>query len=59
MAKAKQNSSTAAPVMSNGELMKRRIWRNKELYLLVLPVIIYYLVFHYKPMYGLIIAFQD
>ena len=40
MAKAKQNSSTAAPVMSNGELMKRRIWRNKELYLLVLPVII-------------------
>ena len=59
MAKAKQNSSTAAPVMSNGELMKRRIWRNKELYLLVLPVIIYYLIFHYKPMYGLIIAFQD
>lgn len=59
MAKTKQNSSTAAPVMSNGELMKRRIWRNKELYLLVLPVIIYYLVFHYKPMYGLIIAFQD
>ncbi len=59
MAKAKQNSSIAAPVMSNGELMKRRIWRNKELYLLVLPVIIYYLIFHYKPMYGLIIAFQD
>ncbi len=59
MAKAKQNSSTAAPVMSNGELMKRRIWRNKELYLLVLPVIIYYLIFHYKPMYGLIFAFQD
>lgn len=59
MAKVKQNSSTAAPVMSNGELMKRRIWRNKELYLLVLPVIIYYLIFHYKPMYGLIIAFQD
>ena len=48
MAKAKQNSSTAAPVMSNGELMKRRIWRNKELYLLVLPVIIYYLIFHYS-----------
>ena len=61
MAKAKQNVSTAAtgPVMSNSELMKRRIWRNKELYLLILPVIIYYIVFHYKPMYGLVIAFQD
>ncbi len=61
MAKAKQNVSTAAtgPVMSNSELLKRRIWRNKELYLLILPVVIYYLVFHYKPMYGLIIAFQD
>ena len=32
MAKAKQNVSTAAtgPVMSNSELLKRRIWRNKE-----------------------------
>lgn len=37
----------------------RRMKRNKELYLLVLPVIIYYLVFHYKPMYGLIVAFLD
>lgn len=61
MKKAKQNDSAAAigPVMSNGELIRRRMWRNKELYLLILPVIIYYLVFHYKPMYGLIIAFQD
>ena len=61
MAKAKQNVSAAGTgtTMSNGELLKRRIWRNKELYLIILPVVIYYLVFHYKPMYGLIIAFQD
>ena len=32
---------------------------NKGLYLMVLPVIVYYLVFHYKPMYGAIIAFKD
>lgn len=32
---------------------------NKQLYLMVLPVIIYYLLFHYKPMYGAIIAFKD
>lgn len=32
---------------------------NKYKYLLVLPVIVYLLVFAYKPMYGLIIAFKD
>lgn len=60
MKKAKQNDSAATvPSMSNWELTKRRIWRNKELYLIILPVLIYYILFHYKPMYGLIIAFQD
>jgi len=37
----------------------QRIKRNKEIYLLILPVIVYYILFHYKPMYGLIISFQD
>ncbi|MCL6613157.1 MAG: ABC transporter permease subunit [Firmicutes bacterium] len=32
---------------------------NKQLYLMILPVIIYYILFHYKPMYGAIIAFKD
>lgn len=60
MKKAKQNDSAAiVPTMSNWELTKRRIWRNKELYLIILPVLVYYILFHYKPMYGLIIAFQD
>ena len=60
MKQAKQNDSAAVvPVMSNWELTKKRIWRNKELYLIILPAIIYYILFHYKPMYGLIIAFMD
>lgn len=33
--------------------------RNKSLYLLVIPVIIFYILFMYKPMYGAIIAFQN
>lgn len=33
--------------------------RNRSLYLLVLPVIAYYLIFHYLPMYGAIIAFKN
>jgi putative aldouronate transport system permease protein len=35
------------------------IWRDKWLYLMLLPVIIYYIVFKYIPMYGLVIAFKD
>ena len=33
--------------------------KNRELYLMILPVIAYYILFHYKPMYGIIIAFKD
>jgi len=35
------------------------IWRDKWLYLMLAPVITYYIVFKYVPMYGLIIAFKD
>lgn len=35
------------------------IRKNKAVYLMVLPVIIYYILFHYKPMYGIIISFID
>ena len=41
------------------ERAKNDFRRNKALYLLVLPVLIFYIVFHYKPMYGAIIAFKD
>ncbi len=38
----------------------RREWRrNKYVYLMLSPVILFYLVFHYAPMYGVIIAFKD
>ncbi|MFC0215292.1 ABC transporter permease [Paenibacillus chartarius] len=32
---------------------------NKYLYVMMLPVLIYYFVFHYAPMYGAIIAFKE
>lgn len=32
---------------------------NKYKYLLILPVLVYFLLFAYKPMYGIIIAFMD
>lgn len=32
---------------------------NKYLYVMMLPVLVYYAVFHYAPMYGAIIAFKE
>ena len=32
--------------------------RNYSLYILVVPVIVYFILFHYKPMYGALIAFK-
>ena len=32
---------------------------NRELYLLFIPVAVYYILFHYMPMYGAVIAFQN
>jgi ABC-type enterochelin transport system ATPase subunit len=37
----------------------RALWRNKALYLLLLPCLAYYFVFCYTPMYGAVIAFKD
>ncbi len=38
---------------------KRDMKKNWKLYLLVLPVILFYALFHYKPMYGALIAFKN
>lgn len=38
---------------------KKSIKKNWQLYILLLPVIVYFLVFHYYPLYGLQIAFKD
>ena len=39
--------------------LKRDWIRNRSLYILVIPVLLFYILFHYKPMYGAIIAFKD
>ena len=43
---------------SFGVRVKRDWKRNKSLYIMILPVVIFYLLFMYKPMYGVIIAFM-
>lgn len=39
--------------------LKQDFRRNKCVYLMALPVVLYYVLFHYLPMSGLLIAFQD
>ena len=39
--------------------LRKDIIRDKYLYLMLMPCLIYYIVFHYFPMYGLQIAFKD
>ncbi|MDR2101921.1 MAG: ABC transporter permease subunit [Treponema sp.] len=39
--------------------LRKDMQRNWSLYLLVLPVILFYALFCYKPMYGALIAFKD
>lgn len=38
---------------------RRELRKNGSLWLLVLPVLVFYFIFHYMPMYGVLMAFQD
>ena len=44
---------------SFGSRVKKDLRRNGSLYLLVLPLVTFYILFTYKPMYGILIAFKD
>lgn len=44
--------------------LSRQTWakdwkHNKMVYLIFLPVFLYFLIFHYLPMFGIVMAFQD
>jgi len=55
MAEHKVVSNKKSPLI----ILQKDLARNKHIYLIVLPVVIYYFVFHYLPMYGALIAFKD
>ena len=42
-----------------GHTIKIDFIRNKSLYFMILPVVVFYIIFSYLPMYGAIIAFED
>ena len=57
-AAAAQADMTTMP-MKRESNWKRQIKRNKWLYVLVLPGFLYFVIFKYLPMWGIVIAFQD
>ena len=52
-------STTRQPARSLGRVIRRDFIRNRALYLLVLPVVVFYVLFCYVPMFGVMIAFKD
>lgn len=42
-----------------GSKLLKRMWKNREIYLLILPAIITVFIFHYMPIYGAQIAFKQ
>lgn len=55
------NAKTAykTPRNQNGKKLWQKIKRNKQIYLMLLPVMAFYIVFCYVPMYGIAIAWKD
>ena len=53
-----ENVQTAVPTKPRSRL-GRDLFRDRYLYLLLLPVIAWFIIFRYVPMHGVIIAFKD
>ena len=52
---------TSAGTVTDGKYRRliKRIWFYRFYYLLALPGILYFIIFHYIPMFGIVIAFKD
>lgn len=57
--KEKRMFATGIQVEGVWHRLKKDICRNWILYVMVLPVIVYYVIFAYFPMYGVTMAFKD
>lgn len=57
--KSANNSKAKSNFKENTRSIIRNINRNRELLYIAIPVVVYYIVFCYMPMYGALIAFKD
>ncbi|MBQ7839537.1 MAG: sugar ABC transporter permease [Lachnospiraceae bacterium] len=44
---------------TNKKSLRKRMWRQRELFIMLVPGLLFYLIFRYGPMFGLAIAFKD
>lgn len=44
---------------SKGKLLLRRIFRNRQIYYMLIPVVVFYIIYQYVPMYGIVLAWKD
>ncbi|MGN0764205.1 MAG: hypothetical protein ACI4MK_12485 [Aristaeellaceae bacterium] len=54
-----QGSKIEAPCLTHRKSAGRRLLESWQLYVLLLPTLVYMILFNYVPMYGLQIAFRD
>lgn len=54
-----QNRSSTGNLKVYPRILARDLIRNRYLYLMIFPVLAYYIIFFYGPMYGALIAFKD
>lgn len=52
-------NKTASRITRTKQMIAKDFLANKYIYMLLLPVVIYYIIFHYGPMYGAVIAFKE
>ncbi|MBR3762700.1 MAG: sugar ABC transporter permease [Lachnospiraceae bacterium] len=59
--KKNQTNQKNKPAVSGRSNVKlsTRIWKHRDYYLMLLPALVYIILFNYVPMYGLQIAFKD
>lgn len=54
-----RKAATRMKDKGNKKRLGARILANKYVYLMLLPVLLYYIIFHYFPMIGIVIAFKN
>ncbi|MFX0561185.1 ABC transporter permease [Tepidibacillus infernus] len=55
----KANPAIDSPIQGKKTYKLKKVLNNYQLYLFILPALIYFIGFHYMPMYGVLIGFKD
>jgi putative aldouronate transport system permease protein len=54
-----QAINSMKPTASLGSALKKRLLKNRWMYYMLAPGVLYFLIFKYAPMWGVLIAFQE